>query len=714
MSMNNTRPEISPHLGSCSHIIEGLLELAMPDDGLPLNDDILDQQDILHAISSRINKLITLEGYAFFLVDESFDFQLSDCHSADEQTDFRVLADGWIDDGIFSWAVNQNRAVLLESGPDTHHILHVIANRSKVLGMFVGLAGNDSKLDEGSLALLSVILMHGADTLENHELRLKLQRYTNSLESQVFERTRQLEIAKNKAEEAVKQKNAFLATMSHEIRTPMNGVIGMAQMLQNTALDADQREYSRIIKQSGQSLLLLINDILDYSKIEAGKLRLNPHPTELIQLCNDVITLLKPQADQKGLTLEFPTASLGALNVIADSNRVRQIITNLMTNAIKFTDEGSVGIHITATRLDNHTKILLSVKDTGIGIGHEKQAQLFNPYNQVHGPQHERQKGTGLGLAICKELIELMGGEIGIYSAPGKGSTFWINLELEASTEACVNDTQLAFSGQPAPVNSRFQGKVLVAEDNPVNQQVIQLMLQSLGLKNRIVENGQAVLEALAEDKYDLLFMDCQMPVMDGYTTTDKIRHSIDPSSRIPIIALSANALDEDRERCLAAGMDDFVAKPIDQEKLIRSLSKWLDVDISPAPSAINTATKEATNGDRAQPVASIDIKRLSYLKSLSTEQFRKLAGSFLQHTGERVAHLRRAVEEGNLDSAKSIAHAMKGSSATFGAKSFFERSTQIDQLAKHGDLSEIRTQLHAYERCFASTCTEIRAFISQ
>lgn len=702
--------EINLHLSPYAHIIEGLLELATPEDGLPNDHNAIEADDILNTTSSRINKLIPLEAHAFFLVDDKLDFGLQTVTPHTTKTQFRRLADQWIEDGIFSWALNQNRAVVLDNEDGKKHILHVVATRDKVIGMYVGIVGAKQILDEGSLVLLSVILINCANNIENHQLHCELKHYTNNLETLVKERTRQLEIAKNNAENAAKEKTAFLATMSHEIRTPMNGVIGMAQMLQKTPLNDTQKEYSRIITQSGQALVYLIDDILDFSKIEAGKLQLHTHPTDIVALCSDVVALLKPQADSKGIKLEFPPPTSDIFKLIADSHRLRQILINLIGNAIKFTLQGEVTLTIKfASPQAGQTKILLSVKDTGTGISPEKQTLLFHPFHQAHHYQQDTQKSTGLGLSICKHLIEMMGGDIGLLSEPGQGSTFWLSAAFDIAAEDTTSRTIFNHHPQKNVDFTLFQGKILIAEDNPINQKVIQFMLQSLGLKNKIACNGQETLSALKQSKYDLIFMDCQMPIMDGYEATQRIRNDDgNKNQRTPIIALTANVLDDDRKHCHDVGMDDFLSKPINQRELQKCLSKWLNIEIN------NTNKKQLNNTNNVNQSNMVNTQVLSQLKELAAEQFDTLVSSFLEHTQKRLIDFQQALDSENIADAHFLLHTIKGGSATFGAHKLHELATQMDALAKDCELQQLQQLAEQFGQIFFTTRSEIQTFLDE
>ena len=571
----------------------------------------------------------------------------------------------------------------------------------------------------------------GAQVLRTRKLQAEKQRLSLKVEERTEElrhRNADLVVARDAADAARCAKSRFLASMSHEIRTPMNGVLGMAQLLLETKLTAQQREHAEIIQSSGGSLLGILNDILDFSKIEAGKMAIEPLPFDLMLTCSEVAGLLAGKADEKGVEVVFRYAPDAPRHLVADPGRIRQILTNLLSNAIKFTSKGHVLIDVECVDDSSDDALLrISVHDTGIGLDEETITRLFQAFHQADASTVRQYGGTGLGLAICKQLVELMDGEIGVESEPGIGSTFWFELRLpksevvprnlcndcgalsgvrvlvaddievnrriltEALTgwdmrpvvaadglealremrEACAQDdpfrlavldyhmpgmdgmelageikgdpsladTRLVlltsssmrgdgsgakevgfagYLGKPArmdtirdvltavltdldpeatplvtrhtiaearaagdlipPVAHAFAGegmRVLMAEDNRVNQIVLSKMLEALGCDVEIVENGQEAVETWAESSFAIVLMDCQMPVLDGFGATALIREQEDAAHRIPIIAVTANAMKGDKENCIAAGMDDYISKPIEKEALIAVLQRW-------------------------------------------------------------------------------------------------------------------------------------------
>jgi signal transduction histidine kinase len=441
--------------------------------------------------------------------------------------------------------------------------------------------------------------------LEEHRLRVANQvlvaqlRDTNSsLEYTVQERTRELSAARDQAMEASRLKSQFLANMSHEIRTPMNGVIGAADLLATTDLTHDQRCYLDIISRSGQALLAVITDILDFSKIEAGHLDLEAYMFNLLEPFTEVVSMLAPQASRKGLQLRLDADPGLPRSVVGDPRRLLQVVTNLVGNAVKFTDDGHVLVNVSVqSRSPGAITIHCEVSDSGIGIAEHDIPRLFSDFTQVDTSNTRRFGGTGLGLAISDRLIRLMGGEIGCTPHSEGGSMFWFTLPLELPglIGSLADDVELITDGSSPSASTQrsvLGPLILIVEDNEINAEILARMLALLGYRSETVCSGADALDAVTHGTYSTILMDCQMPVMDGFTTTHRLRAESDGELRIPVVAITATATTEDRARCLAAGMDDYLPKPIIMDRLAAVLDRW-----APVPSAEDSPTYPAGAG---------------------------------------------------------------------------------------------------------------------
>ena len=386
----------------------------------------------------------------------------------------------------------------------------------------------------------------------------------------------QLKVAKENAEKMSQAKGEFLANMSHEIRTPMNGVIGTLQLLEDTDLSVEQKEFVETAHKSADALLAILNDILDLSKIEAGKLSFENIAFDLNQIIKDIVVLHSLKAEQQSVSMVQQIDEALPPALMGDPTRMRQVIVNLVSNALKFTDQGEVKIGVEVVKsAEDSVDLKIFVSDTGIGIPLAAQKTLFNAFTQADGSTTRKYGGTGLGLAIVSQLVDMMNGVLGVDSVEGKGSMFWFTATFQCSDEAIQAATEVTVDDDPI----QLEAKILLVEDNPINQMVAQKMLEKLGLKATLANNGVEALSLLETQSYDLVLMDCQMPEMDGFDATREIRkHALKAINQhaLPIVAMTANVMSGDRERCLEVGMDDYIGKPVQRDQLESVLRKWL------------------------------------------------------------------------------------------------------------------------------------------
>ena len=784
--------------------------VSISNDLLSLNtDDTVD--DVLNMLAEKLKILDYFDSFAFYKIKDLIDFKQSFCYPESAQQLIEQDVEQHINNGTFAWALNNTRPVVV-SGPDSgyNQVLVSLSTKRRIHGMFIANAKDKGDVSGVTLDILQLILSITVFSIDNLQLTEQLTDHARNLEDKVSERTKELEAAKLRAEQSSKARSEFLANMSHEIRTPMNGVLGMMELLRATELDEKQLNYVNTAKNSGNNMLVILNDILDLSKYESGKLQIEEEKFNIVDTIDDLVSLFSLELQAKGVELlvyldpEIPVFLYGG------KTRFWQVVMNLLGNAKKFTAAGEIKLSLELNNEENNElEILVKIKDSGIGIAEDALEKIFESFEQAETNTTRHYGGTGLGLALCKRLTQMMGGDVHVKSTLGKGSEFYFTVKfkrvievenvysfeqetlnktniifVDENTEACniaesifirlnlnyrifssvenvlalpdfsdynsaknnilfVDEAILSknsasqeklsklihqsinvavicteatkvnyigvFNTLIKPLQTRqvhayvvsaveqkyvlfeddedeiINANVLLVEDNEVNQMVAQGMLENMGCKVSIADNGLLALDVLKKNKFDIVLMDINMPELNGCDTTIQFRALEKENEHMPIIALTANIMQEDVEGYYKAGMDDHLAKPFSSDELRDALIKW-------AHQTDTEAEMNQTNKVSIVDTSNIDVDIVNGLKNMMGEGYDDLVSTYI----ERSAALKKSIINNSDDLEKLIqdVHSLKGSSGTMGAKKLFKVCESFEMLLRKEKYADRDTEI--------------------